>query len=165
MVYVAPTNPAVGDQITAAQAAVLAGDVAWLNGNYRLNAVSASDTTGSGAFVAGEAVLVTAPSVTGDALKQFKIGFTWYGVSSSVPGDVIQIRIKKGATVIGFVQLLTTTGTGTSALVGGGFFALDTPAAGSTVYTATAIRLFGTGSCNVYASSFAPMTLIVEHVA
>lgn len=159
MPFVTPTLPAVGDQITAAQGVVLANDLIALGTRTVTKNTTASTTFSTGTHICD------APAVMGNATNQFKISFTYLGVGSTVNGDTIQLQIRNGAgTVLQAINITTLSGTGTGITSGGSFFAVDVPASGSMVYSLIAVRLFGTGTCNIYAAATAPATLIVEQV-
>jgi hypothetical protein len=159
MGFTTPTLPSVGDKITAAQGVVIANDLIALGTRTVTQNTTAATTFSTGTHICD------APAVAGNGVSQFMISATWLGVGSTVVGDVIQLQLRQnGGTVIQAVQVATTSATGTGILGGGSFFSVNVPPTGSMVYNLVAVRLFGTGTCNIYGATTAPITLIVQQV-
>jgi len=105
--------------------------------------------------------LVTAPSITGDAVTKVKIAVSIWGVSSSVATDQFEIRIMDGATQIGSQRVVFPAA---GVAQGVSLFAVDTPSAAAHTYSATCIRVAGTGNGTVTAGAGLQTTILVEQI-
>ena len=124
-------------------------------------AAVAQVTTSIPGITTTDVILVTAPAVTGDGVKRFKITASLLAFSS-VAGDVFTFKIKDNGTQVRFA-----TGT----MAAGSYINTNqmtislVPAAGSHVYTLTAVRASGTGSGTGSGTIDNPLEIIVERIA
>jgi len=136
---------------------------AWGNG---LGGVSAKTTASVGPGIGTvETVIATAPAITGDGVKRFKITGTCYGVSSSVAGDTFEIRLKDSTTATVLQSQKVACPIAVAYSDGKTIVVSNVPAVGSHVYTFVAIRITGTGAGTVPGSAAFPIEIIVEQIA
>jgi len=122
--------------------------------------VTAQVTANVGSITTTDVVLVTAPAVTGDGIKRFKITASFEYVTSTA-GDRYIAKIKAGGVQIKDGLLTCVTASSDS-------FTLVTthvPATGACVYTLTVYRWQGTGTGLVSGWASAPIEIIVERIA
>jgi len=124
------------------------------------NGTGAKATANVGSITTSEVTLATVSSyVVNDASTKIKVSFSWFGFASTVSGDVFEIRLKRGSTIIAISRLRLGS---TAVHEGSSVFTFETPGSGTYTYTAVAIRISGTGTGTLSAGSTSPATLTVE---
>jgi hypothetical protein len=109
-----------------------------------------------------DVTLVTAPSITGDGVKRFKITGSFFRSYSTVGGDILTFKLKDNGTTIRSAGGSMIAGAFLNAL---NLVVTNVPTTGAHVYTMTAIRSSGTGTGTVEASAADPIEIIVERIA
>lgn len=110
---------------------------------------------------AGLGTVLTASSITADGTTSFRVSWSIPGVYANAAGDVVTLQCKAGSTVIAQTYVYVAVGSNT-AHAGFSGYVIDTPAAGSVVYSLTLARSSGGNTDGVYAAADAPATLTVE---
>ncbi len=109
--------------------------------------------------------VITAPPVTiAGSNRRIRISFHARGIDSTVAGDVHQLRIKEGATVLNDSYYVATTGSTTEAKASDFQAIVDSPSVGSHTYSVTIQRIAGTGVATVRGTATAPQLLNVEDI-
>lgn len=109
-----------------------------------------------------ENTMATAPTVTGDGVKRFKVTASFGGFTGTVPAAIFQFILKCDGTQIR-QALGTITANGT--IDAKPLVVTHVPAAGARVYTFTAVRVGGTGTGQMIGSATDPIEIIVEQIA
>jgi len=105
---------------------------------------------------------VTAPTVTGDGVKKYKITFTTYAIRGLNTTDTFDLMIQRNGTTIGGIN----TGFLTTGFANGKTVVIyDTPPAGATTYSAMGARSSGTGYATLFVTASVPTQVIVEQIA
>jgi uncharacterized membrane protein len=110
-------------------------------------------------------VLATAPAVTGDGVKRFKITGSFYGLTGTVAGDIFEVKLIVAATLAVLGQWRITIPASPFQSDGKTITVSDVPAVGSLSYQMTMTRAVGTGSATVLAGATDPIEVIVERIA
>jgi len=129
------------------------------------NAVSAQATASSASSVGtADTAVLNAPSVTGDGVKQFRVTASYQSMVGTVGADRFNVALfdtslpmQRGGGMVNIPTGLTSDG---ATVV-----ALDTPAVGAHVYGVVFGRSSGTGTAQMFASVFYPISIIVEQIA
>lgn len=124
-------------------------------------AVTAQVTANVTGIGASDIVVATAPSVTGDGVKRFRITASFEQIVSA-SGDIYIMKLKANGTQVkdGLFTCKTSTASDSGTLV-----TTHVPASGACVYTLTAVRFSGSGSGAVYGSATSPIDIIVEQIS
>jgi hypothetical protein len=128
-------------------------------------AVSAKLTTATAGFYAAATPLLSAPSITGDGAKKFKITANFTSITSTGANDIFNMTIRDSTlvTVLSarYIPMPATAG----AAAGHCMTTVDVPAVGAHVYQLAGERVGGTGIATVQGYSNAPIEIIVEQIA
>lgn len=128
-------------------------------------AVSAGRTADI-SFAGTETDVVSAPAVTGDGVKKFKITATVWTLGATVAGDIFELRLKDASSgTLLTAQRVMAQITSTGATDGATITTAHVPAAGTRVYKLAVIRTGGTGTGTVKATATSPAEIIVEQIA
>jgi hypothetical protein len=126
--------------------------------------VSARRTTNSASFYLANTALLSAPSITGDGVKKFKITANFYAINNTGANDVYEVNIidlTLGTVLAGrYIPMLAGAGN----VAGQCITTVDVPAAGAHVYQITGSRLAGSGVGSLVASTTHPIEIIVEQI-
>jgi len=123
----------------------------------RITANSATASTGT-----PSQNVVTAPSVTGDGTKRFKVTANVYGVFDlGGSGSSCELRLMDGATVLA-AQVVPLVYSGLAAN-GGSVVTTNVPSVG--VHTYKLVLAYVSGDCYVIATPTTPCEIIVEQIA
>ena len=119
-----------------------------------------SSTSSVGPTVgAGELTIITAGAVVVPANRLLLVEFYCRALSGTNAGDIFEVRIKEGGTVLADA-VFTPPGTSLTG-IGNHIQAEVTPSAASHTYLATIIRIAGTGTATVQATATSPIRLRV----
>ena len=131
-----------------------------------LTAVTTKGIANIGSIGTTEVVLATAPSITGDGAKRFKITASFKNMVSTVATDVFVLRIKNGAAVIKEHQVFVygSSAGGWAGSGGQDAFTTDVPAVGTHAYSCVVARVLGTGLGTVEAAAVAPLEILIERI-
>lgn len=110
------------------------------------------------------APIITAPSVTGDGVKRFKVTGKSAVTQFTAVGDIFDYRLNYGATVIAAYRVIVTS---TSYASTPTLTVSHVPAAGAAIYSLSAIRVSGTGTALISPTALAGdiIEIIVEQIA
>ena len=128
----------------------------------KIPAVSSVVTTSVTGVAGTEATLATLSAITADGTAKVRVDFSWSNMSCATAGQVWEVRIKDGATVVHTVRIINQTASTSEA--GGHAMVVLTPTAGSHTYSAVAIRISGTATGTWGAASTGPMTLSCQQL-
>ena len=105
--------------------------------------------------------VLSAPAVTGDGAKRFRISASIFKVAGTVDGDefILQLRDENLTSMAVFS---ITIGNGKSS--GRTISATQVPTAGTHTYTLAIYRVNGTGTATVVAAALSPLEIIVEQI-
>ena len=137
-----------------------------LSGTNFHNSVSTKVTTNVGPTSGtAELTLITAPPVTGDAVKRFKITASFWCLSGSVNGDRFRMYLKGSspANPVATFDFTVTNGT----MSGSTLSISDVPIVGAQTYSLTILRVSGTGTATLNATPVvagAPFEILVEQI-
>ena len=127
-------------------------------------AVVTQSTATQGPGFATNVTVITAPVVTGDGVKRFKITGKSANTTFTVAGDVFDFKLLCDGTVIANYRKSITTGSdgGVPPLI-----VSDVPAAGSHTYTMSLGRVSGTGTATITPSTITgdKIEIIIEQIA
>ena len=150
MGFVTPTVPSVGDQITAAQGAVIAGDLnSGPNMGAPVSTASNGTATAGGAVEIRDAVLgnYTFTAVAG---RRYRAVVDGLGASTTVAGDAVVLNIRNGGAstptaastaVASAKAVLPASSSGLGIALAGTFV----PGAGTVTLSLFTVRVAGTG--------------------
>lgn len=130
-------------------------------------AVTARATASVGGISTTEVPVLTAPTVTGDGVKRFKISAMFQLIVGTVDGDQFDLKLKDSTlgTVLTAQRTTILAGTGWKQADGVAVVVSDVPAAGLHAYQLAAVRAGGTGTGSVFGTTTAPIEIIVERIA
>jgi hypothetical protein len=128
-------------------------------------AVSAELTTNSAGFYSPAVGILSAPSITGDGVKKFKITANYSSVSSTGANDVFNITIEDITTSTVLTGRYTPMPATAGSVPGACITTVDVPAAGAHVYRLAGVRTGGTGIGTINAAPTYPIDIIVEQIA
>lgn len=170
--FVAPVAPAVGDPITAAQAAIIVADIiAGPNmGTPASQAAGTAGTASAGTTEVRDAVLgnYTFTSVAG---RRYEAHLNGLVANGSVVGDLFAVNIRNGgastptatsplcATVQAYIPAIGVSGRVTCQLLGS-----FVPGAGVQTLSCFTVRVLGSGVSTPVSSTYAPRELYVVDV-
>jgi len=127
-------------------------------------AVNAKLTTNSAGFYVANTGLLSAPSITGDGVKKFKITVNFQAITSTGASEVYNINIDDSTlgVILTNRQFIMPATAGSQ--IGACMTTVDTPAAGSHVYRLTGTRTAGAGIGTLPANANSPIEIIVEQI-
>jgi len=160
MTSAATSTSSVGNTITqSAQVAALRGVTP-----ARVT-VSANRTTNSAGFYLASTGLLSAPSITGDGVKQFKITVNFTAITSTGASDIFNMTIEDATLGVILTTRNIPMGATAGTVTGACMTTVDVPAAGAHVYRLAGTRLQGTGVGTLPAAVTFPIDIIVEQIA
>lgn len=119
-----------------------------------------AEVTADTAAISTETTVLTAAAVTVVAGRRVRITAGFGKMSASVAGDVFELRIKEGATVLGLRSFSRAANNSDGEMA----VAYVTPSGGSHTYTATLARVSGTGTMAGNASATNKASIVVEDI-
>lgn len=151
MAFVAPTVPAVGDLITAAQAAIIATDLNGLGTMGTPAQTSANGTVTAGGAVEIRDAVLGSYVFTAVAGRRYQVVMAGQGAATSVAGDAATLNVRNGGAatpttaspvVASGKIVLPASSSGSSVAMSGSTFV---PGAGVQTLSLFTVRTAGTG--------------------
>ena len=126
--------------------------------------VNAELTANSAGFYLANTGLLSAPSITGDGVKKFKITVNFQAITSTGASDVFNINIDDStlSNILTNRQFVMPATAGSQ--IGACMTTVDVPAVGAHVYRLTGTRTAGSGIGTLPANANSPIEIIVEQI-